>query len=128
MAPLREDPSEWEAVMRALRAIIDWMAASPFAAFALPALFGAYIGKYREYLRNNRRKVSKREFISSVLMSGAVGCGLTPLFAHIAGLPDVVATSLAFLLGNWGLRLIDDIQNALSSKVGIEDKHGNDDE
>lgn len=123
MAPLREDPGEWEAVMRFIKSIIDWLLSSPFAGLTIPAFFGAFIGRYRAYLKNNRRVISKLEFIGSVVMSAVVGCGLTPLFAHIADLPDNVATSLAFFLGFWGLRSID----FLNTKIGIHDDAPHDD-
>lgn len=112
MAALENDPNTWEAIMRFLKSLAESLAS--FSAFTVPALAGAVIG----VLRRDRRRKGKRLLVSSIVMSWIVGCGLTPLFAHVFGVPDGVASSLAFFLGVWGLEGLDILWTAFKSKVG----------
>lgn len=98
--------------MRFIKACFDWF--TSFSGLAVPALAGAVVGAFKE----DRRRRGKRKLIWSVLMSAACGCGLAPLFGHLFGIPDPVASSLAFFLGVWGLEGIEVVQNVLRSKVG----------
>ena len=111
MTPMEDDPSFLEAPMRFLKSCFEWFAS--FSGLAVPALVGASIGEFRD----KRRKSAKRKLVCSILMSAAVGCGLTPLFAHIFGIPDPVASSLSFFLGVWGLEGVDVVQDWFRSKV-----------
>lgn len=112
MSPIEDDPNTWEAVMRFVKSCFEWFAS--FSSLAIPALAGAVVGAFKQ----ERRRRGKRKLILSVLMSAACGCGLAPLFGHLFGIPDPVASSLAFFLGVWGLEGIEVVQNVLRSKVG----------
>lgn len=112
MSPLEDDLNLWEAAMRFIKSCFEWFAS--FSSLAIPALAGAVVGAFKQ----ERRKRGKRKLILSVLMSAACGCGLAPLFAHLFGIPDPVASSLAFFLGVWGLEGIEVVQNVLRSRVG----------
>ena len=102
--------------MNLVKSCFEWFAS--FSSLAVPALAGAVIGAFKE----ERRKHGRRKLISTIIMSAVVGCGLAPLFAHIFGIPDPVASSLAFFLGIWGLEGIEVVQHALRSRVcGRED-------
>jgi hypothetical protein len=116
MSPMEDDPNAWEAVMRFVKSCFEWFAS--FSSLVIPALAGAVVGAFKE----ERRRRGKRKLILSVLMSAACGCGLAPLFAHIFGIPDPVASSLAFFLGVWGLEGIDVVQNVFRSRFGEQDE------
>ena len=111
MSPFEEDLTTLEAVMNFVKVCLEWLAG--FSSLAVPALAGAVVGTFKE----ERRKHGRRKLIFSILMSAACGCGLAPLFAHIFGFPDPVASSLAFFLGIWGLEGIEVVQHVLRSRV-----------
>jgi energy-converting hydrogenase Eha subunit A len=99
---MEDDPNIWEALMRILKMLHESM--SSFFMYALPAFVGAVIG----VLRKDRRKGARKRFlVLSIIMSWMVGCGITPLFAHVFGIPENAAGSLAFFLGVYGVRGLD---------------------
>ena len=102
--------------MRFFKSCFEWFAS--FSGLVVPALAGAVVGAFKE----KRRKHGRGKVICSILMSAACGCGLTPLFAHVFGIPDAVASSLAFFLGFWGMEGVKVVQNALRSKAGGNEK------
>ena len=108
------DPNAWESVMRFCKSLFGNLAV--FSAFFLPAFLGAVVGVLRKDRRKKRRRV-----IVSILMSCVVGCGVTPLFAHIGGIPEAVSQSLAFFLGYWGVEGIESMRAGVKKRIGVED-------
>jgi hypothetical protein len=114
MSPIEDDTLE--AAMRILRMLQDSLGS--FFLYACPALVGAVVGAFRK----DRRRKKKRLLVLSIIMSWLVGCGITPLFAHVFGIPDTVADSLAFFLGVWGLEGLDVLWAMLRRKAGASDE------
>ena len=114
MAAMENDPDNWEAVMRFIKSWLEELAV--FSSLVVPALAGAVIAA----LKQERRRRGTRKLFLSIIMSALCGCGLTPLFAHVFGIPALVSSSLAFFLGIWGLEGVDVVQNVLRSKAGEE--------
>ena len=100
--------------MRFLKSLFGNM--TVFSAFFGPAFLGAVVSA----MRNDRRH-KKGRIVASILMSGVVGCGLTPLFAHVCGFPDAVSQSLAFFLGFWGVEGIDAMRTGIKKRMGVEE-------
>ena len=119
MAPVDDNPNELEEVMQHIKAFFTWFAT--FSGLIVPALAGAVVGAFKQ----NRRNIGWRKLLVSVFMSAACGCGLTPLFAHMLGMPEPIAASLAFFLGVWGLEGIEVVQYVLRSRLGDNrERHG----
>ena len=114
MTPMEDDPTFWEAVMRLFRMLHD--SVGSFFVYALPAFIGAVVGAFRK----DRRRKKKRLLVLSIVMSWLVGCGITPLFAHVFGIPETVAGSLAFFLGVWGIEGLDVLWAMLKQRAGAE--------
>jgi len=112
MTPVEDDVTIWEAAMRFIKSGFSWLGF--FSGLAVPAVAGAIIGT----IRHDRRSRVKKKMLPSIAISAMCGCGLAPLFAHLFGIPDSAAASLAFFLGIWGLEGIDVVQHILRSKVG----------
>lgn len=112
MTPVEDDTTIWEAIMRFIKSSFGWFGS--FSGLAIPAFAGAIIGT----LRQDRRKRVKKKIVPSIVISAVSGCGLAPLFAHLFGIPDSAASSLAFFLGIWGLEGIEVAQHVLRSKAG----------
>ena len=114
MTPMEDDPNVWEAAMRIFRMLHD--SVGSFFVYAMPAFVGAVVGAFRK----DRRKKKKRLLVLSILMSWLVGCGITPLFAHVFGIPETVAGSLAFFLGYWGIEGLDVLWAMLKQRAGAD--------
>jgi hypothetical protein len=123
MTPMGEDPNVGEAALRALRMLHE--SVGSFFVYALPAFIGAIVGACRK----DRRKKKKRLLVLSFVMSWLVGCGITPLFAHVFGIPENTAQSLAFFLGVWGIEGLDVLWGAFRNRAaGKESRPGDEEE
>ena len=118
MTPMGDDPNVWEAAMRILRLLQD--SVGSFFVYALPAFIGAVVGAFRK----DRRRKRKRLLVLSIFMSWLVGCGITPLFAHVFDIPETTAGSLAFFLGVWGIEGLDVLWAVLRRRAGADGENG----
>ena len=87
-----------------------------FMVFLIPSFVGAMIDAVRKDRRMNRR-----QFIFTVIVSTVAGCGLTPLFAHVFGIPEMVAPSLACFIAMYWQRASDTLWIYFKRKAGAGD-------
>ena len=96
MSPVEDDPSIWAILLKPLKLVADSLS------FTTPFLGPAFVGAVLSTMRKSYRKKGKMYWFSAVSWSTAAGAMLTPLFAHLAGIPENVAGSTAAFVAIMG--------------------------
>lgn len=91
-----------------------------FAAYALPWLAPSIAGASMALLLQERRRRGAGHWLNLFVWSVAAGCLLTPLFAHIFGLPDSISISTACFISMSGKEAVDFARSLLRRKAGGE--------
>ena len=84
-----------------------------FLVFLIPALVGALVDAVRK-----DRRMNKRQFVFTIVVSTVAGCGLTPLFAHVFEIPELVAPSLACFIAMYWQRASDTLWLYFKKRAG----------